>query len=537
MLMERERRAGVLAVLAPGAVLYALLRLPAFFQPHWYSDEAGYMSEGRALLQGHLLYHDAWTNKPPVHVWTIAISYLLFGISEAGLHLMTFITGLVALSAVAYAATRLLGRARALVAVVLAALLLGSTLFAAELALPENFLIAGTTWAGAVVLTHVRRDTSVWPVVAGLLVALGLAYQQTVIADAAALGAIILLAAPRPARQLVLYVAAVLLGTATWLVPTLVISGAGSTFYSLVVFFVGFTAAVLPTSLSGVLLDFGLLVASTALILAGCALVRTRDVRLWGTWMWAGATILIEAAAHQPYGHYLVPSLAPVSLALASLPRPRLPSRRGGLAISCLVAGIGIALLVANTVRNGATLADPGSVLTYYRGAAGVATGRWTLEDWQRTFNRQVVNDQAACGYITSHHLAGARAVVWASDAWPYLECDLQLGMPTAPIYNDEILLGCRGPVADRVAAFDPEVIITANQSVRQYPEIRGLLAARYHRVLRSGSTSVWLLDPGTTTRTWAGANRGPGTCLPPLNPPQRGLFSALPPAIAAPAS
>ena len=37
-------------------VLYAVLRIPSFLEPHWYTDEAGYATTARALLQGKVLY-------------------------------------------------------------------------------------------------------------------------------------------------------------------------------------------------------------------------------------------------------------------------------------------------------------------------------------------------------------------------------------------------------------------------------------------------------------------------------------------------
>ena len=43
-------------------VLYGLLRIPSFLEPHWYTDEAGYVTTARALLQGKVLYSQIWTN-------------------------------------------------------------------------------------------------------------------------------------------------------------------------------------------------------------------------------------------------------------------------------------------------------------------------------------------------------------------------------------------------------------------------------------------------------------------------------------------
>lgn len=522
----RERRASFVTLAAPFAVLFLLLRLPAFFEPFWYPDEAGYTSEGRALLLGALIYSQAWSNKPPIHLWTIAAVYAIFGPSEVGLHLLTLLTGLAALAATAYAATRLLSWPRAVFALLLVTVFLGTPLMGAELALPESLLIAGTSWAGAIVLTHARYEGRRWPVAAGLLVGLALGYQQTVVADVAALAAVIFLARDRPWSKLAPFLVTVGAVTAAWLVPTVIIAGPSHVFYALVAFFVPFAAQVHPLSRSGLLLDAFLLVAATALTLFGCALLRTRDVRVWGIWIWASATIQIASAAHEPYAHYLIPAVIPGCLAFASIPLPRRLTRRRIVAAASIGLAILIAMTSASVVKNEWTWA---SVPNYYTGAAGVVARRWTLRQWQDSFGAQVWEDRDTCAYLRGHGLTGASAVVWATDAWPYMLCGLPLALPTAPIYNDEVLMGCAGPVAERVAGLDPKVIITSAPSVRQYPDIVPLLTARYHLVYKIGRSEVWIRDQDATSRPWSGAGRGPGTCLPPINPKQRGLLSAVP--------
>ena len=40
----------------PGLVILAILRLPSLMEPHWYTDEAGYVNVARELLGGKILY-------------------------------------------------------------------------------------------------------------------------------------------------------------------------------------------------------------------------------------------------------------------------------------------------------------------------------------------------------------------------------------------------------------------------------------------------------------------------------------------------
>src|SRR6202166_3137744 len=105
------RRAAV-----PGLVTLVILRLPSLMEPHWYTDEAGYVNVGRSLLQGKVLYAQIWNNKPPLMLWTIAAEVRVFGASETWLHVLTLITGLVAVSGIVWAAGRLYTPRRAMVA-------------------------------------------------------------------------------------------------------------------------------------------------------------------------------------------------------------------------------------------------------------------------------------------------------------------------------------------------------------------------------------------------------------------------------------
>src|ERR1700726_3508774 len=91
----------------PSFLVFTVLRLPSFFEPHWYTDEASYVSVAKSLLRGRVLYSPIWNNKPPLQSWTIAPVVRFFGASEFGLHLLTYLSGLAALAAVAFAATRL----------------------------------------------------------------------------------------------------------------------------------------------------------------------------------------------------------------------------------------------------------------------------------------------------------------------------------------------------------------------------------------------------------------------------------------------
>jgi len=488
-------------------VLYALLRIPSFLEPHWYTDEAGYVTTARALLQGKVLYSQIWTNKPPLQIWTVAAVIQFMGTSEAVLHVVTFLTGVLTLLAVAYAGNRLLGRRRTVVALVLAAIMLGTPLLDAELILPESLLIAPMAWAGALLLTRVAapdtRRWPLWPVAVGALAAIGIAYQQTALADTCAFGLILATAGRASWRRVAMYAVTVAGLTAAWLIPALLTAGAGKVAYALVGYWVQSTEAQvlgvgrwslpIPIPISAV---FALVVL--AVVVSGAWLRRRdRDIS-WTLWVWAAVALLVPAVAGQPYPHYLLPSLVPAALALSSLGL-RLPARapsRRRLASAGLILATGLALVgAAPTGLDWPPIlaVNNHSLAAYYGGAISTLTRGQSLVAYRDQFDYRVSEDSAVAVWIKAHGMDGSSAVVWSADAWLYELSDLQLLLPTPPIYNDEVLLGYDGPVAQKVADLDPEIVITEGSARQAYPEINSVLNDGYQEVDKSGSEIVWL--------------------------------------------
>jgi 4-amino-4-deoxy-L-arabinose transferase-like glycosyltransferase len=513
----------------PGLILLALLRLPSLMEPHWYTDEAGYVNVGRSLLQGKVLYAQIWNNKPPLMLWTIAAEVKLFGSSETWLHVLTLISGLLAVSAIVWAAAQLYTPWRAIVAGILAALVLGPPILDAELAIPESLMIAPLTWAGAIVVVRILRGDGeqpaqsgrqwplaagagprlrrvrLWPLAAGVLTAAAIAYQQTAIAEASAFFFAMLLAPKLRRREAFVFLGTVVTITAAWLIAAIVTAGAGKVAFALAGFYIDYTKKVLPSSPSGALAHFALAGAAALLIAGGAMLARRRERPDWVLLLWGGATLLVTAIAGQPYAHFLVPAVAPLALLVAGLGVSWVRSLRtagwrpiAGLAPE--VAGVVIAGVMASVAGVDwlpLVSVEPGSnhsLSQYYVGAMGAALSSSDRAAWDDEFDDRVAGDRAVVAWLDANGLRGASAVVWSSDAWVYALADLEIVMPTPPIYNDEVLLGFNGPVEAYVALARPLVIVTSHDALQQYPEIAQLLdGVRYVKEFDSYPDAVWV--------------------------------------------
>ena len=496
----------------PGLLVLAVLRLPSLMEPHWYTDEAGYLNVARELLQGKILYLQTWNNKPPLMLWTFALDVKLFGTSEIALHVMTLISGAVTIAAVVWAALHLYTPRRALIAGVIAAVILGLPLVDAELALPESLLIAPLTWAGAIILVHILRGDRadadrrfpLWALGAGVLMAAAIAYQQTAVAETSAFFFALLLAPNVLRRDAFVFIGTVAVITLAWLAVAISTAGLGKVAYALAGFYVGYTKTALPKSALGGVTHFALPIGVALAIAVGAVLNRHRPRVDWVLALWAGSTLVVTAVAGQQYPHFLAPSVAPLTLlvagvALPSASRFRAGNRRSLIGPGLQTAGLIVAILTAKvagvdwlpippSATNSHTMSD------YYGGAVWAAFDPTFRTKWLGDFDYRVDGDARVAAWVMRNGFSGDTAVVWSYDAWIYALANLQIIMPTPPIYNDEVLLGHGGPVETFVAAKQPVLIMVDIDSQALFPEITTLLdSGEYVEEYATYPYTVWV--------------------------------------------
>jgi hypothetical protein len=502
----------------PAVAVFVLSRMPSFWEPHWYTDEAGYVTTAQTLLHGHTLYSQIWTNKPPLMVLLVAAVVHLFGTEELPLHVLTALTGLATIAAVHWTAWRLLSPRRAVIASLIAALALGLPVLDAELILPESVLIAPMSWAGAIIAVHLASPARTrtpgfawWALGAGVLVAAAIALQQSALAETLAFTIALLIAGAAGWRRAAVFLAPVLIITGAWLAAVIVIAGAHTVLFALVGFYIPFTQSVLPSTAHGQVLHFGIALVACLLFVGG-AVQRRRDASPnWLFLLWAGAALMVAGISGQPYAHYLTPAVAPVALSLASIgsasARAAGRSRRSAaLHVAPQAVGVIIAAVMASNagldwvssptpsaLLNGQPLNNSRNFSVYYGSAIGILTGQMSRSDWEDGFDSRMLGDTQAAQFIKDQGLAGTRAVVWSADAWVYALADLPNLMPTPPIYNDEVLLGQNGQVATYVSNLKPVVIVTSTDALAEFPEIQKVLDAGYVSSFWFYPNTVWV--------------------------------------------
>jgi len=481
--------------------LFAVLRAPSWFEPHWYTDEGGYAVTAWLSLHGATLYGTVWNNKPPLLFWSYDLVLAIFGPSELGLHLLSTVMGVIALCGLWKLASDLMGRRRAFFAVLLAVIAMGLPILNGELALPECLLIAPATW-GMVATLGATRSTgprAQWLLgaAAGACFAAAILYQQTALAIALAAGLWLVLLPGRRGRRAATaagITALVLVGAA--LAPYLIWAGPGNVFYFLVISYDGYAQASVGLSLATVVPRAVILLAIPLGALVGRR-ERSQEWRL--VWIWLAATALTAALPNRPYVFFTLPLIAPLALVVARVRVPRSHwgpqaldqvRRRSGV----VVAGLLAVALWGQILATGGGLASytTGITLGYYQNFAARALGRESSITYLNFFDYRVAGERMAAQWVDQHGLGRASALVWSSDAWFYLLAGSRPVLPTPALYVDEMWLGAAG-VMDWVEAEQPQVVVTTPSSLSVYPQIQSYLNQYYVEVYHPYESQVWV--------------------------------------------
>jgi hypothetical protein len=488
-------RAPLLLVLA----LYVLLRVPSWFEPHWYTDEAGYATTAWLSTHGQSLYLTVWNNKPPLLFWIYDLALSWFGPTELGIHLLSTVAGVLALAALWQLLRRRGQGPRLWVPLLVAAVLIGTPILNGDLAMPEGFLIAPEAWA-MVLLTMTLSNPDrrgQWLLAAGSGVLFGAAclIQQTAIAPAATAAALLLVfRGRRGLGQTVALVGALVAVVGAGLAPYLVSAGLHNLFFFLVQSFESYTAGSLPVG-PATLIPRAL---GLVLLLAGILTTRgynpTRRVGL----AWLGADLVGYVLPNRAYPHFLLPAVVPACLLLGLAVLPGWGWWRGHVRLLPLVA----ALLVATAlwVEVVASQVSAGSLYTVEREGTYLplfverATGQISADQYTVDYNTEALGERLAVAWIDQHHLRGATAVVWSVDAWAYILANLKPEVPATPIYVDSDWLGTNKLIR-LVKAARPELVVLTPDAASAFGPIQPLLDRDYHRVERSAHGSVWIID------------------------------------------
>ncbi len=165
-------------------LLTFLLRLPAFYEPHWYEDTGMYSAIGMALNHGAVLYSTVFDNKTPFIYYLYAL-YERIPLSLIFVYQsVSLILALLTQYFIFKIAQLKFGNKVAVISSLLFALLIGSVFLEGTLANAENYYMFFSILSIYIILKNVPDISFLKLYIAGLVIGLGLMFKVSVIFDA-----------------------------------------------------------------------------------------------------------------------------------------------------------------------------------------------------------------------------------------------------------------------------------------------------------------------------------------------------------------
>jgi 4-amino-4-deoxy-L-arabinose transferase-like glycosyltransferase len=494
-------------------VLLLVLRLPSLYEPHWYTDEAGYANVAWQMAHGKVLFLTTWNNKPPLLFWIFQLGLGISGPSEFGIHLLSTASEAAALVGTWILARHWLSPRRVWMAMVLAAFFLATPIFNGDLALPENFLVGVTPWAMIAVLAALRSRGGgravVWAGLAGVLFGAAILIQQTALADLAAGGLVMVVASRRGLWLTVTTGLVAALVVAGVMVPFVIAAGLHNVIFFLVTSYSGYTTTSLQLSLLSLLPR-----AVAGLWLA----VGAYSARKWPAerllpLVWLPTLLLAYGLPNRDYLHFLLPAVPAAALLLARVGVPNWQTWRSwsGLEGAPLLGSLVIATFLWVALVDAGIPA--GGLFTvkltgeYYPAFVGELTGAITASEYVSVYDQRAIAEHDAVVWIRKNHLTGSTAVVWSADSWAYLLAGLRPILPEPTIYENSAILGTQ-TLLRRVEVDRPVVVILTSDAYTEYGPILPVLQKGYTEVEASANGELWIRSDVATKVLTAAEDR-----------------------------
>jgi hypothetical protein len=480
--------------------LFLLLRLPSLVEPQWYQDEAGYASTAWLTHAGYGLYVNAWNNKPPLLFGIYGLSQLLFGTSEGGLHALTMLSGLAAIVAAVVGMSRVFSMRAAFWGGLVIAVIIGSPMLDADLALPESLLIGpvtvGVVWflcSGADPAARAPRASTL--VAIGVLLACGFLIQQTAFADFAAI--MLWCLVRRRWRTVVVIGGTFAVTVAVVMVPFVVSAGAHNVWYALATSYVDYVGDALQGRLPAYLLRIALV---AAMVVTAWFFRNAKDGRLELVRIWATALLFAAIAAGYSYEHFLLPAMIPLVMLVTGLvsgyrdhlvARVRQPRVLASGALFAVIASTGWSLY---TSAYRTTVWSVG----YYFNVGGYVSGSLSELDYDTYYGTLTYGEHLAEQWISSHGLVDTTAMLWTNLAWPLVDDQLFPPTRSGPLYVTLALENRTAEILARMNASPPELILVAPAGIENLGDVRSFLRTHvYREVLDAHGIELYVLAEG----------------------------------------
>lgn len=465
-----------LAVLPATAtvVALALLRAPTLSEPMWYGDEGIFAAIAASFRDGHMLYSEAWDNKPPLIFLTYAGVQAGFGESVTALHAFTSAAAIATQVALITVAWRLYGPWRAGIAGAVFAVLFGMPVIEGNLALTETYMVLPSTLGVLAAMSsagRTRDERLSRYALTGASFGLASLYKQVAVFDAAAVATFIWLAEARRGPGVAALAAGFALPHAAfggWFALT----GALDEYLYAVVGSLG-----LYSSLSDATSPLVRIATVVPLMLAA---IHVLDQRTQGTlgWrcfapLWLGFAFAGATSSTFAFPHYLLQAAPPFALTLASLRWPRTPRIEGALPAATAATALLVALAIFGPTLDERQQLDP---VRYYRGFVEHQWGTMPEHEYALRFDGKVqtVDDISA---LMASRGRGDTLFQWGEFPWLYVASGTANPSRYYTSFLGEFVPDAKAEIMRDLERRPPAYVVVSDNAVAPFPELERFIA------------------------------------------------------------
>ena len=287
--------------------LIFLLRLPSFFEPHWFFDEGVYALFGRSIAQGEIPYQYIWDHKPLGIYLIYSLAYFIpFFDILVGAKILAFLSASVSAIFVFLIARQGFSKKVSLLAAFLFGIFSSLPFFDGNQANGEIFLIAPTLIAIYLIEPFSQNINTKKLFFAGLFVGVAMSIKQVAVVDLAFLTLILFLKEGKLIKNLVF----LLVGSA--IIPaliTLITFFLGTSFPDFWFSVVEFNFSYVTNRKLGIAFNF---LKILLLLIILFSFFRRNKIAYFPLFLWLGASSVGVLTGGQPFPHYLI-QIMPVS--------------------------------------------------------------------------------------------------------------------------------------------------------------------------------------------------------------------------------
>jgi hypothetical protein len=471
-------------------IVILILRLPSFFEPHWYFDEGVYALFGRAIANGEIPYLYIWDHKPLGIYLIYALAYSFPFDILIGVKILAFFSTVASSILLFLIARGAFTRKVALLAAFLFAIFSSLPFFDGNQANGEIFLISPLLFAIYLIEPFSKKVALKKLFFAGLALGVAISIKQVAAVDL--LLAILLLFLKE--GRLIKHLATLLIGSA--IIPGLtavVTLFLGTPFKDLWFSVVEFNLFYVVSRRLGIIFNFlkFSLVAFIVLIF-----IKKGKIAYFPLILWLAVDSIGVLAGGQPFPHYLI-QILPVSSLILAVAVTRKYSTRLINWMGILITGFFLFMFVNSLAR----IVPYGDVFRewHYYPAFVKATLGTDKEAFNQVFSTRWGTDRnkKVVSYLNEHSKKDELVYIWGGGTTTWLYYDLDRPLPSRYIsfLHTDAIEGAEEETMSALKETKPPYIVTTPRTT--FSQLTTFISNNYTKEKTIDDVEIYRIKTG----------------------------------------